>query len=289
MTLDVTHTTTYLYSEAVTISYNEVHLAPRPHDSQIVVSHELTITPPPDFSAARRDYFGNEVTWFSTYEPHQTLTITAQDKVQTVAVDPPRGNLVPAWEQVRDAVRQRESAEAFEACQFVFESPRVKLGPAFAAYAAPSFAHKRPLVDAVGALSRRIFAEFEYDIEATTVTTPVDEVLKTKHGVCQDYAHAMIACLRSLGLPARYVSGYVHAGTGLVGAQASHAWVSAFCPGFGWVDFDPTNGIQPQEEHVTLAWGRDYSDVTPVKGIAFGGGDHVINATVTVKHDPQAS
>ncbi len=289
MTLHVTHSTTYLYSDSVTISYNEVHLAPRPHRGQIVVSHDLTITPPPDFSAARRDYFGNEVTWFSIYEPHQTLTITAKDTVQTLPVELPQGNPVPTWELARDAVRLRESTEAFDACQFVFESPRVKLGPAFAAYAAPSFAPNRPLVDAVGALSRRIYAEFEYDVEATTVTTPVDEVLNTKHGVCQDYAHVMIACLRSLGLPARYVSGYVHAGTGLVGAQASHAWVSAFCPGLGWLDFDPTNGIQPQEEHVTLAWGRDYSDVTPVKGIAFGGGDHIINASVEVKHDLQAA
>ncbi len=289
MTLQVTHTTTYLYSEAVTISYNEVHLAPRPHHGQIVVSHELTLTPPPDFSAARRDYFGNEVTWFSIYEPHQTLTITARDTVQTLAIEPPPKDLVPAWEQVRDEVRRRESAEAFEACQFVFESPRVKLGPEFAAYAAHSFAPKRPLLEAIGELSRRIFAEFEYDLEATTVTTAVDEVLQTRQGVCQDFAHVMIACLRSLGLPARYVSGYVHAGTGLVGAQASHAWVSAFCPGFGWVDFDPTNGIMPKEEHVTVAWGRDYSDVTPVKGIAFGGGDHIINASVEVMPDLEAA
>jgi transglutaminase-like putative cysteine protease len=254
-----------------------------------VVSHELVVTPPPDFSAARRDYFGNEVKWFSIYEPHQTLTITAQDQVQTLAVEPPRADLVPPWEHVRDAVRRRESADAFEACQFVFESPRVKVGPEFAAYAAHSFAPNRPLLEAVGELSQRIFSEFEYDLEATTVTTPVDEVLQTRHGVCQDYAHVMIACLRSLGLPARYISGYVHAGTGLVGAQASHAWVAAFCPGFGWVDFDPTNGILPKEEHVSVAWGRDYSDVTPVKGIAFGGGDHIINASVEVVPDRQAA
>jgi transglutaminase-like putative cysteine protease len=178
-------------------------------------------------------------------------------------------------------VRERAFKDDFEASQFVFESPLVKVGEPFAAYAAPSFTPGRPILDAANDLSRRIYEDFEYDKRATTISTPIDEVLETRHGVCQDFAHLMIACVRSLDLPARYISGYLRNDVNLTGAEASHAWVSVWCPVLGWQGFDPTNNTMPGGRHVTLAWGRDYYDVTPVKGVALGGGEHVISVSVT--------
>src|SRR5271166_5701252 len=154
--------------------------------------------------------------------------------------------------------------------------------PEFANYANPSFPAQRPLLECALDLCHRIFTDFKYDRDATTVRTPVAEAFHSREGVCQDFAHVMIACLRSLGLPARYVSGYLRSGDGSVGAQASHAWASVFCPGFGWLDFDPTNDLMPAGEHVTIAWGRDYSDVSPVKGVSLGGGKQVIDVSVQV-------
>jgi transglutaminase-like putative cysteine protease len=282
MILSATHTTTYLYSAPVSICHTEVHLAPRTMPSQTVLAHEITITPKPDYSVKRRDYFGNGVTYFSIHEPHGTLTITSTSKVELRGEEPPQPGLTPAWEQVRDEVARRETDEMLTAGEFCFRSPLVETSPAFAAYAGPSFPAGRPILEAAIELCHRIFTEFVYDPEATTISTPVDEVLERRHGVCQDFAHLMIACLRSLGLPARYVSGYLRSGEETVGAEASHAWVSLFCTGFGWLDFDPTNDTMPHRGHVTIAWGRDYSDVTPVKGIALGGGEQVINVAVAV-------
>jgi transglutaminase-like putative cysteine protease len=187
---------------------------------------------------------------------------------------------------VREQARHRALKDNFEASQFVFESPLVTLGEQFASYSAPSFEAGRPILDAANALSRRIFEEFKYDKRATTISTPIDEVLQSRHGVCQDFAHLMIACLRSLELPARYVSGYLRSDANLTGAEASHAWVSVWCPVLGWQAFDPTNNTMPSGRHVTLAWGRDYSDVTPVKGVALGGGEHVISVSVDVSPIP---
>jgi transglutaminase-like putative cysteine protease len=282
MIVRATHTTIYAYSEPVTLCHSEVHLAPRATASQTVLKHELAVVPTPDLSAARRDYFGNEVTWFSIDEPHQNLSITATSLLELRRAEPIHPALTPAWEHVRDTARRPAGADAFEAMQFVFESPRVAVGPEFAAYAALSFPPGRPLLEAALGLCRRIYREFKYDPRATTITTPVGEVLRSRQGVCQDFAHLMIACLRSLGLPARYVSGYLRSAPGAVGAQASHAWTSVFCPGFGWLDFDPTNNLMPTGEHVTIAWGRDYSDVTPVKGVALGGGEQAISVSVEV-------
>ena len=202
--------------------------------------------------------------------------------------DPIHPGLTPPWEQVREAVGRHENADTFEALQFVFESPRIAIGPEFASYADPSFDAGRPILEALRDLCGRINREFDYDQRATTVTTPVGEVLSSRHGVCQDFAHIMIACLRSLRTAARYVSGYLRSGDGSVGTEASHAWVSVFCPGFGWLDFDPTNNVMPSGSHVTIAWGRDYSDVTPVKGVALGGGKQTIGVSVEVLPEPAA-
>jgi transglutaminase-like putative cysteine protease len=282
MKLLATHITRYWYSEPVSLCHTEVYLAPRARRSQTVLEHELTVVPAPEAMFPREDYFGNPVTFFSIHERHRELIITSRGLVELAPAPPPNLDLSPAWEEVREETSARASADSFEAAQFTFESPHIQTGAGLAEFAAESFAPGRHFLDGVNDLSRRIYTEFKYDPRATTVTTPVGEVLGSRRGVCQDFAHLMIACLRSLKLPARYVSGYVRTGHKYVGGDASHAWVSAWCPMFGWRDFDPTNNVMPRDGHVTLAWGRDYSDVSPVKGVALGGGEQVISVSVDV-------
>ncbi len=286
MKLKATHITRYWYSEPVSLCHTEVHLAPRTRKSQTVLEHELSVTPAPEAMYPREDYFGNPATFFSIHEPHRELIVTSRSMVDLTPAPPPNLLLSPPWEEVRAAAAARDTPESFEAGQFIFESPKIQVGEPFAAYARESFAPGRRFLDAANHLSGRIYNEFKYDQRATTVTTPVDEVLGQKRGVCQDFAHLMIACLRSLKLPARYVSGYVRTGQKFVGGEASHAWVSVWGPMFGWQDFDPTNNTMPHDEHLTLAWGRDYSDVSPVKGVALGGGEQVISVSVDVDEEP---
>jgi transglutaminase-like putative cysteine protease len=282
MILRAIHTTTYNYGEPVSLCHSEVHLAPRATANQKVQDHRLVISPSPDTCASRKDYFGNEVSYFVIDEPHRTLAITATSTVQMRDVDPIHPGLTPPWEHVREVLRRAEGADNFDAMQFVFESPRVALGPEVATYGDDCFAAGRPILEAARALCKRIHREFEYIQGATNVATGVNQVLSSRQGVCQDFAHVMIACLRAQGLSARYVSGYLRSLPAAMGAQASHAWVSVFCPGFGWFDFDPTNDVMPGRDHITVAWGRDYSDVPPVKGVALGGGEHAIDVRVEV-------
>jgi transglutaminase-like putative cysteine protease len=282
MKLLARHITRYWYSGPVSMCHTEVHLQPRAREHQTILEFGLEVSPTPDSSLSREDYFGNEVTFFSIAEPHRELTITSRCLANLEASAPVALELSPAWEQVREEAAKRDTADTFEAGQFIFESPSIKVGAPFAQYAATSFTAGRPFLSAVEDLSRRIFTEFDYDKRATTIGTPVDEVLGSRRGVCQDFAHVMIACLRSLKLPARYVSGYLRSGGDFAGDEASHAWVSVWCPVFGWQDFDPTNNVMPRGDHFTVAWGRDYSDVTPVKGVALGGGEQVISVSVDV-------
>ncbi len=286
MKLSAQHTTTYLYSEPVAICHTEVHLSPRNVPGQKLLSFELEIRPEPDFLLSRTDYFGNSTTYFSIHEPHQTLTVEALSELEIESEEPPCPELTPSWERVRDQVREVASEDCFLASEFLYRSPLVGQGTGFGAefsnYALTSFLPDRPVQEAAFDLCRRIFKDFRYDPRATNISTPVSEVLKLRAGVCQDFAHVMISCLRSIGLPARYVSGYLKSGENTRGAEASHAWCSVFCPGFGWLDFDPTNDTIPRGDHVTLAFGRDYSDVTPVKGVALGGGEQIISVSVGV-------
>lgn len=282
MTLLTTHITRYWYSEPVSTCHTEVHLAPRSTKSQNVLDYRLEVSPQPLRVATREDYFGNEIEAFSIEEPHRELVVTSRTAVELAPAPPANLDLSPPWEEVRERAAAFLDPAAFDALQFVYESPHVKTGTAFADYAAKSFPAGRRYLSGVAELSERIFTEFKYDQRATTVSTPVDVVLENKRGVCQDFAHFMIACLRSLNLPARYISGYLRTGRDLQGEEASHAWVSAWCPVFGWHDFDPTNNVLPRTDHVTVAWGRDYSDVTPVKGVALGGGEQVISVSVSV-------
>jgi transglutaminase-like putative cysteine protease len=241
----------------------------------------------PASSNTRIDYFGNVLTFFTLREPHARLTVEASSELEVQTVEASDFSRSPHWETLPRSLEGETSVEVLDAYQFVFNSQRVSASPELAAYARDSFPEGRPLLEAVRDLTRRIHQDFFFDTKATEVTTPVETFFEKRRGVCQDFAHLQIACLRSLGLPARYVSGYLRTmpppgRMRLTGADASHAWCSAWCPGAGWVDFDPTNDCVPSDGHVTLAWGRDYSDVSPIHGVLFGGARHTLHVGVDV-------
>jgi len=279
----ITHRTEYRYSEPVDSGYNEARLLPRALDRQQVLCASLAIDPPASDQRERSDYFGNRVVAFSLDRPHRSLTVTSSSEV---VVEPRVDGLDlfagESWEQARAALREATDPEGLLARDLVLASPLVPLGEALSAYAAPSFSPGRPLLDAV-----RVHRDFRYDPEFTTLSTPLADVLAHRRGVCQDFAHLAIGCLRSQGLAARYVSGYIETlpppgKPRLIGADASHAWFSVYVPDCGWVDFDPTNNQLPESRHITVAWGRDYADVTPLKGVIFGGGQMQLTVSVDV-------
>ncbi|HAB15495.1 MAG TPA: transglutaminase family protein [Verrucomicrobiota bacterium] len=288
MTYLITHRTVYEYPEPVTVSHHAARLKPRPSSHQHRDEFDLLIAPEPAVRQMRSDYFGNRVCFFSIQELHKRLEIIATSRV-TVEPDPSPGlALSPAWEEVRNEFTDPVSPEVVEPYQFAFDSPLVRRAPEFAEYARESFLPKTPLLAGALELNRRIFRDFKYDPVATSVATPLEEVWEHRRGVCQDFAHLGIACMRSLGLPARYVSGYLRTRPPegkprLIGADASHAWFSIFCPTVGWVDLDPTNDVRPDEDHITVAYGRDYSDVSPVSGVITGGGRHEVKVAVNVE------
>ncbi len=287
MKYHVSHTTTYQYSDPVAVCHNQVHLTPRESPRQTCYYHRLRIQPTPSTIGRRQDFFGNPLNYFSIHEAHRKLTLRAVSKVAVQPRPPidPAGS--PPWEQVVEALEADFSENGMAAYQYRFDSPRVPRCEAFAEYARESFLPGRPIVEAALELTRRLHADFKYDALATSVQTPVLEAFTARHGVCQDFAHIQIGCLRSLGLPARYVSGYLltHPPPGrprLVGVDASHAWLALYCGPLGWVDFDPTNNLITDTDHVTLAWGRDYSDVCPIEGVFVGGGQHQLSVAVDV-------
>ena len=283
----VRHTTRYDYSETVPICYNRAHLSPRSDGHQSVVERRIEVTPSSAVVAGpRTDFFGNEVTYFTVQEPHNSMEVTLNARVDVAPCEYLDLNLSPAWETAVAAAREAANVEAY---RFTFDSKFVAASPMLRAYALPSFPAGRPLLAAVSDLTARIFLDFKYDPAATTVSTPLDDVMRDRRGVCQDFVHLQIGCLRSVGVPARYVSGYIFDGAAngaphLTGGQASHAWLSVFCPKFGWVDFDPTNNMIPSDQHITLAWGRDYDDVSPVRGVVLGGGKHTISVDVNIAY-----
>jgi transglutaminase-like putative cysteine protease len=284
----VVHETRYAYQGAVSLSQQYLHLTPRSFTYQHTESHQLWLDPLPHDSAEGVDYFGNATRHFAITVPHAGLLVHAESTVLLGA----RHTLAqvqgtPPWESLRDMMGKDKSPATLEACRYLYASPHVSLFPELQAYALASYTPDRPQLDAALDLTRRIFSDFEFDPTATEISTPLEEVLRGRRGVCQDFAQLMIGCLRSLGLPARYMSGYIltHPPAGkprLVGADASHAWVSVYCPALGWVDFDPTNNCLVQLEHITLGWGRDFSDVTPMRGIVLGGGKQRLDVQVTV-------
>jgi transglutaminase-like putative cysteine protease len=249
---------------------------------------EVHIDPTPATMTERTDYFGNLLYFFTVQEPHKELVVESRSEVnvEEMAVAVPHDSI--SWEEAAKLIPRVQSPEGLEAYQFIFESPRIKLRQDFASYALQSFTPGRPLRDGLLDLTARIHKDFRFDSKVTNVRTTTEEVFRKRHGVCQDFAHFEIACLRSLNLSARYVSGYLrtHPPPGqprLVGADASHAWISAYCPGIGWIDLDPTNNLVPSSGHVTLAWGRDYGDVSPVYGVIQGGGAHELTVAVDME------
>jgi len=247
---------------------------------QRVLQSRIDVDPEPVVMDRRKDYFGNDVNSFAIFRSHDRFTTTATGMVEVEMPAVPSPPL--AWEQVRDAVAAYADEECLAAYEFVFDSPYVAAGRELADFARPSFTPGRPFSEAAGELSHRIHEEFTYLPKSTSIDMPLLEVFHNRAGVCQDFSHIMIGALRSLRLPARYVSGYLRSGADYQGAEASHAWVSVFVPGTGWLSFDPTNDMIPRDGHVTLAWGRDYADVTPVKGIALGGGEQTVVVEVRV-------
>ena len=287
----VIHETTYDYASPVSISRQHLHLTPRECAWQTCLEHVIDIDPKPGLDEARRDSFGNPVRQFAIESPHGSLRVRAESRIEVRPHLPKTPfDASPAWESVRDALAYGARPIRLEASVYLFESPYVRVKREFAAYAAPCFTPGRPLLEGVQALMARIFREFKFDPKATSVATPVLKILEEKRGVCQDFAHLMLACLRSLGLAARYVSGYLltrppPGKPRMVGADASHAWISVFCPdtdGGFWVDFDPTNNLLPDTGHITLAWGRDFGDVSPLRGVILGGDTHMPDVAVTV-------
>lgn len=283
----ILHRTAYRYSEPASLSQNQLCLRPRETETQKVVSSTLEVAPEPRYRRNRRDYFGNATESFMVQEPHTELVMTADSVVETSAPAVPDPEEGPPWTEAAGRLAERATPDTLAACQFVFDSPRVAVEKRLREFARVSFPADVPLLAGALDLIGRIYGQFTYDRGATTIDTPVAQVLETRRGVCQDFAHLAIGCLRSLGLAARYVSGYLETRPPpgkpkLVGSDASHAWVALFLPDHGWVGLDPTNNLIPGENHVTLAWGRDYGDVTPVKGVVMGGGVHTLSVAVDV-------
>jgi transglutaminase-like putative cysteine protease len=283
----VRHRTTYRYLQEVSHSCHLAHLVPRQTATQRLTDTNVILSLPASRRLRRTDYFGNTAEWFFIDQPHETLEVLSQSRVQVSARPALDGAAGRPWDEVRQEIETSRDTGSRQAIGFLFESPRVTLNGKFADYAVECFPQAESILTGACALMHRIHEEFSYDSTVTDAATPVERVFEIRAGVCQDLAHVAIACLRSLGLPARYVSGYLltqppPGQPRLIGADASHAWFAVWAPPFGWVDLDPTNDILPGDGHITLAWGRDYSDVAPITGIVSSGGEHVIEVGVDV-------
>ncbi len=290
MNYRVTHTTRYKYQEAVSQCHSLAHLLPRNTHFQRCDRATIRVNPLPTIGTDRNDYFGNKTFHFTLQEPHEVLQVTAISDVEIFA---PRQSMSldfgPSCGDVKAALAKLNEHENMQAHEFILDSPFVKASASLADYARSSFTETRPFFSCVRELNERIFEDFTYDPKFTDLATPLERVLKHRRGVCQDFAHLAIGCIRALGFPARYVSGYLETqpppGTEkLQGADASHAWFSVYSPAEGWHDFDPTNNLMAAEQHITTAWGRDYSDVAPLKGTVLGGGaSHELEVEVDVE------
>ncbi|HTV72338.1 MAG TPA: transglutaminase family protein [Candidatus Acidoferrales bacterium] len=286
-TYTVAHRTTYRYQSDVAYSRLIAHLGPRPTTRQKTLAFEVNVTPEPFERFERSDFFGNTTDWFTIDEPHDVLDVTAESQVTVEATPTYDPNLSSSWETVRKSFEFSTDPQTLEAVQYTFDTPLTATNSEVVAYARKSFARGRPLLACVEELNTRVHADFKYDKKATDTRTTVPRAFELRAGVCQDLAHVSLACVRAMGLAARYVSGYLltrppAGGERLVGADASHAWFAVWIPPFGWVDFDPTNDMLPSSHHITVAWGRDYVDVAPIHGIITGGSEHKVDVAVDV-------
>jgi transglutaminase-like putative cysteine protease len=282
----IRHTTVCNYTAEIQHAQHTLHLDPRPLPQQTILVNQIAIEPLPELLTQHVDYFGNPITYVALETPHRQISVRVDFEVDVAP--PPAYDLAKSlpWEDIRDAVKAGTSSEARDASLFAFASPMIPPLPALAEYAALSFPPGRPIGEAAFDLITRIYQDFVYDPVATTIATPLLDVLTNRRGVCQDFAHLAIGCLRAMGLPARYVSGYLRTvppegQERLIGTDATHAWISVWC-GDLWLDFDPTNGKRGSTDTVTLAWGRDYDDVSPMRGVLIGGGDQELLVEVDV-------
>lgn len=289
MRYHIVHRTLYTYESPVTVSHHIARLGPRALPHQTCPWHEIDIVPEPVVRVPRLDAYGNQAIYFEQAGSHTQLEVVARSYVEVAAPLATDASSSPRWEDLVEATRGDGVAGAVMATEFRFASPLVGPDERFAAYARPSFAPGRPVLEAAVELSHRIFTDFVFDPVATDVATPVLEAFEKRRGVCQDFAHVLIGCLRSMGMPARYVSGYLETipppgQEKLVGADASHAWVSLFCgEDLGWIDLDPTNDLLPGDRHITIAWGRDFFDVSPLRGVTWAAGEQWLLVGVDVK------
>jgi transglutaminase-like putative cysteine protease len=280
----VTHQTNYTYHGEVSVSHHLVRVTPRALPHQQVLHSVLEVEPAPAARRDRTDSFGNSVTLLIVEGVHRQLRVVARSRVEVIPQPSPPASATLAWERVRDRFRSGGGPD-WPVMEFALDSPMIRARPEYAEYAASSFWADRPLLEAVLDLTGRLHRDLTFDPHATTVATPVEAVFRDRRGVCQDFAHLAIACLRSIGLPARYVSGYLETvpppgQERLLGADASHAWLSVYLPDHGWVDVDPTNNLLPADQHITVAWGRDYTDVSPIRGVVLGSGGHSLEVGV---------
>lgn len=285
----VIHSTKYEYAAQVSQGYNIAYLIPRDCPGQRVIYSDIRISPLPATQIRRADYYGNLVCHFSVERPHRSLAVTVESEVEIAPSESPLFSSGITCGEVLRALAESRSQADIEASEFCYDSPMLSGSEEMAAFARDLFPAERPFLEAVAALNSRIHREFHYDPGFSTVATPLAEVMKNRRGVCQDFAHLGIAVLRSLGFACRYVSGYLETvpppgQQKMQGADASHAWFSVYAPGDHWHDFDPTNDLMPADQHITTGWGRDYSDVTPLKGVVFGGGsEQVLSVAVDVE------
>lgn len=285
----IKHITHYQYSAQVSMCFNEARMSPLNIRHQNCARNHFLIHPLPESMHKRFDYFGNQVTSFNILQPHKEMSVTVSSEVEVLnrnqqslfSVDYP-------WERVRDSLRSSAAPDLIATREYMLPSPLIPVFEEVREYAERSFCAERPIVEAVQDLAGRIYKDFKYDPGFSTISTPLRTVLRHRRGVCQDFAHLGIACLRSMGLAAGYVSGYLETlpppgQEKLEGADASHAWFAVYMLDGGWMDFDPTNNMSAGDQHITLAFGRDFADVTPLKGVIYGGDDHDLNVSVDVR------
>ena len=287
MIFNISHRTAYRYGSPVTQSQHVVHLSPRNLPRQTVNRHSLLIEPAPASRFDRTDYFGNQASVLIIEDEHTELVVHSRSVVAIEASAPADLAGSPAWSEVAVAAIQGDGLRDLSVLQFACRSRHTTVTPDVLAFARPSFPPGRPVLEAAMDLTRRIKTGFNFDPTATDISTPIAQVLSARRGVCQDFAHLSLACLRAVGLPARYVSGYIltrppPGKPKLQGTDASHAWFSVWVPQIGWVDFDPTNGSMPGGEHITVAYGRDYDDVSPISGVLLGGSSQSMSVAVDV-------
>jgi transglutaminase-like putative cysteine protease len=283
----VEHETLYRYDSEVSHAHQQLHLTPRASARQRCLQHSIQIEPRPAVRSEHLDAFGNRVTRLELDRPHDRLRVMAAMEVILEPPPAPQADAGDSWERLRDRLGYQALAceqPWLEAMRFRGESPFVRIKRLFSDFARDCLQPQTGVLDVAGRLMAKVHGEFTYAPGETGIATPLLEVFHKRRGVCQDYAHLMIACLRSAGLAARYVSGYLHTRkSALLGANASHAWVAVFAPPFGWVEYDPTNNVRIAQEHVALAWGRDFGDVSPLRGVILGGGSHTLSVRVAVK------